>query len=99
MSKKSIDSIIYRCSANILLHDLRNNRVDDSYFILAKAYFFHKNYDTAESLLQFINQSFFDQKNEDAYLIGSNTNGTSGISNIENERFFENKNIRNSKKE
>ena len=95
MSKKSIDSIIYRCSANILLHDLRNNRVDDSYFILAKAYFFHKNYDTAESLLQFINQSFFDQKNEDAYLIGSNTNGTSGISNIENERFFENKNIRN----
>ncbi len=95
LSKKSIDSIIYRCNANIILHDLRNNRVDDSYFLLAKAYFYHNNLDTAESILQFINQAFFDQKNEDLFLIGSNLNPTSGISNVENERFFENKNIRN----
>ena len=41
-AKESIDSIIYRCNANIVLHDLRSNYVDDAYLLLAKAYMFHK---------------------------------------------------------
>jgi hypothetical protein len=97
-AKKSIDSIIYRCNANIVLHDLRNNWVDDSYLTLAKAYLFHKNFDTAGSLLQFINYSFDQKENGMDVPIGSNLRNTKGkfsIATKETESFLENRNIRN----
>ncbi len=98
ISKASIDSIIYRCNANIVLHDLRSNWVDDSYLLLAKAYLFHKNFDTAGSILQFINYSF-DEKIDGLELpIGSNMrqiNGKFSIANKETNRIWENANIRN----
>ena len=97
-SKSSIDSIIYRCNANIVLHDLRSNWVDDSYLLLAKAYLFHKDFDTAGSILQFINYSFDDKENGMDLPIGSNVRNTKGkfsIATAENNRFFENLNVRN----
>lgn len=96
-SKESIDSIIYRCNANIVLHDLRSNYVDDAYLLLAKAYLFHKNFDTAASILQFINYSFFDKEDGADQPIGSNLNksGKFSIASAENNRVWENKNIRN----
>ncbi len=96
-SKESIDSIIYRCNANIVLHDLRSNYVDDAYLTLAKAYIFHKNFDTAASILQFINYSFYDKEAGADLPIGSNINKTGkfSIATLENERAWENKNIRN----
>lgn len=96
-SKESIDSIIYRCNANIVLHDLRSNYVDEAYLTLAKAYIFHKNFDTAASILQFINYSFYDKEAGADLPIGSNLNKTGkfSIASIENERVWENKNIRN----
>ncbi len=97
-AKKSIDSIIYRCNANIVLHDLRNNWIDDSYLTLAKAYLFHKNFDTAGSLLQFINYSFDQKENGMDVPIGSNLRNTKGkfsIATKEIESFLENRNIRN----
>jgi hypothetical protein len=97
-SKYSIDSIIYRCNANIVLHDLRNNWMDDSYLLLAKAYLYHKNFDTAGSILQFINYSFDTKENGMDLPIGSNvrkTNGKFSIATKEDHRFFENANIRN----
>jgi len=98
IAKFSIDSIIYRCNANIVLHDLRSNWVDDAYLLLAKAYLFHKNFDTAGSILQFINYSFDDKENGMDLPIGSNLRNTKGkfsIATSENNRFFENKNVRN----
>ena len=98
ISKFSIDSIIYRCNANIVLHDLRSNWVDDAYLLLAKAYLFHKNFDTAGSILQFINFSFDDKENGMDMPIGSNLRNTKGkfsIATNENNRFFENLNVRN----
>ena len=98
VSKSSIDSIIYRCNANIVFHDLRNNWVDDSYLLMAKAYLYHKDFDTAGSILQFINYSF-DQKDNGADLpIGSNLRSTKGefsIATKENNRIWENQNVRN----
>jgi tetratricopeptide (TPR) repeat protein len=97
-SKNSIDSIIYRCNANIVLHDLRSNWVDDAYLLLAKAYLFHKDFDTAGSILQFINYSFDDKENGMDLPIGSNLRNTKGkfsIATAENNRFFENLNVRN----
>jgi hypothetical protein len=98
IAKNSIDSIIYRCNANIVLHDLRSNWVDDAYLLLAKAYLFHKNFDTAGSILQFINYSFDDKEDGMDLPIGSNLRNTKGkfsIATAENNRFFENLNVRN----
>ncbi len=96
-AKESIDSIIYRCNANIVLHDLRSNYVDDAYLLLAKSYLFHKNFDTAGSILQFINYTFYDKEDGADQPIGSNLNksGKFSIATAENNRVWENKNIRN----
>ena len=96
-AKESIDSIIYRCNANIVLHDLRSNYVDDAYLLLAKSYLFHKNFDTAASILQFINYSFFEKEDGADLPIGSNINksGKFSIASPENNRTWENKNVRN----
>ena len=96
-AKESIDSIIYRCNANIVLHDLRSNYVDDAYLLLAKAYLFHKNFDTAASILQFINYSFSEKEDGADQPIGSNisNSGKFSIASAENNRIWENKNVRN----
>ena len=97
-SKKDIDSIIYRCNANVVLHDLRSNWVDDAYLLLAKAYLFHKNFDTAGSLLQYINYAFDTKEAGMDIPIGSNLRNTKGqfsIATREDNKFYENRNIRN----
>jgi hypothetical protein len=96
-AKESIDSIVYRCNANIVLHDLRSNYVDDAYLLLAKSYLFHKNFDTAASILQFINYSFYDKEAGADQPIGSNLNksGKFSIASVEDNRAWENKNVRN----
>ena len=98
ISKNSIDSIIYRCNANIVLHDLRSNWVDDSYLLLAKAYLFHKNFDTAGSILQFINYSFDEKDDGVDQPIGSNlrqVDGNFSIASKEQNRIWEKAAIRN----
>ena len=97
-SKYSFDSIIYRCNANIVLHDLRSNWVDDAYLLLGKAYLFHRNFDTAASILQFINYSFDENANGADLPIGSSLRNTSGrfsVSNKDDNSFFKNGNVRN----
>ena len=97
-AKESIDSIIYRCNANIVLHDLRSNYVDDAYLLLAKSYLFHKNFDTAGSLLQYINYAFDNKEAGMDIPIGSNLRNTKGqfsIATKEDNKFYENRNIRN----
>ncbi len=98
IAKSSIDSIIYRANANIVLHDLRNNWVDDAYLLMAKAYLFHKNFDTAGSILQFINYAFDEKENGADLPIGSNLRNTKGkfsIATAETNRIWENENVRN----
>lgn len=97
-AKHSLDSMVYRCNANIVLHDLRSNYVDDAYLMLAKVYLFHKNFDTAGSILQFINYSFDEKENGADIPVGSNVRNTKGkfsIATPENNRLWENVNVRN----
>ena len=97
-AKHNIDSMVYRCNANIVLHDLRSNYVDDAYLMLAKTYLFHKNFDTAGSILQFINYSFDEKENGADLPVGSNVRNTKGkfsIATPENNRLWENMNVRN----
>ena len=97
-SKSSFDSIIYRCNANIVLHDLRSNWVDDAYLLLGKSYLFHRNFDTAASIFQFINYSFDEKENGLDLPIGSNIKIGSGrfsVANKDDNSFFKNGNVRN----
>src|SRR6187551_3089866 len=70
-----IDSILQKCTAGILLHDLRNDWIDNLYLVMGKAYLLRKNFDSAAMTFQFINYSYA-PKEKDGYdkPIGSNAN-------------------------
>jgi len=78
-SKADLDSIVYKCTAGILLHDLRNSWIDNMYLLLAKAYFFRKDFDSAAYTLQYLNFSYA-PKEEGNYdiPIGSNASNDKG---------------------
>ena len=70
-----LDSVIYKANAGILLHDLRNDWVDNMYMLMGKAYYFRQVFDTAYLTFQYINYAF-SPKEKDGYdkVIGSNSN-------------------------
>src|ERR1700739_4636354 len=45
--KRDLDSIIIRCTAGILIHDLRNDWIDNLYLLMGEAYFYKKDFDSA----------------------------------------------------
>jgi len=77
--KGELDSVIYKSTAGILLHDLRSDWVDNMYLIMAKAYFYRNNLDSALGTLQYINFAFA-PKEEGNYdkPIGSNASNETG---------------------
>ncbi len=79
-SKNDIDSAIYKCTAGILLHDLRNDWIDNLYILLGKAYMYRKDFDSAQQSFQYINYAFA-PKEDGGYDIplGSNASNTNGI--------------------
>ncbi len=70
-----LDSVLYKANAGILLHDLRNDWVDNLYMLMGQAYYFREVYDTAYFTFQYINYAF-SPKESDGYdkTIGSNSN-------------------------
>ena len=96
--KTELDSVIYRCTAGILLHDLRTNWVDDFYLLMGKAYFLKKDFDSAGLTFQFINYNLFPRKkkdDDDNKVVGSNEAqtgvGSVSIANKEPKGFYNNK--------
>lgn len=71
-----IDTIIYKCNAGILLHDLRNDWVDDLYFLMGKAYYLRKNFDSAEQVFLYVNYAFAPKDDGYDIPVGSNASGT-----------------------
>lgn len=73
--KNDLDSVIYKSTAGVLLHDLRSNWVDNLYLLIGKAYFFKKDFDSAYMTFQYLNYAF-SPKEKDGYdkVIGSNSN-------------------------
>jgi outer membrane protein assembly factor BamD (BamD/ComL family) len=73
--KNDLDSVIYKSTAGILLHDLRNDWVDNLYMLIGRAYFLRNQLDSAFFTFQYINYAF-SPKEEDGYdkVIGSNQN-------------------------
>ena len=78
-NKTELDSIVYKCTAGILLHDLRNDWIDNMFLLLGKAYFFRNDLDSASLTLQYINFAFA-PKEAGGYdiPIGSNASNAQG---------------------
>lgn len=74
-----IDTIIYKCTAGILLHDLRSDWVDKLYLLMGKAYLYRKNFDSASNVFNYINYAFSPKDNGYDIPIGSNASNTNGI--------------------
>lgn len=81
----NIDSIIYKCNAGILLHDLRNDWVDNLYLLLGEAYYFRKNFDSAAAVFQYINYAFAPKDEGYDIPVGSNVSSKNGVFSISTE--------------
>jgi len=70
-----VDTVIQKCTAGILLHDLRNDWVDNLYVLIGRSYLLKKQYDSAAMTFQYVNYAF-SPKEKDGYdkVIGSNSN-------------------------
>ena len=72
--KIELDSVIYKATGGILIHDLRTDWVDNLYLLIGKAYYYRKLYDSAALTFQFINYNLFPRKKheEDNRIVGAN---------------------------
>lgn len=78
-AKSDLDSVLYKCTAGILLHDLRSDWVDKLYLLMGKAYLYRKDFDSATNVFQYINYAFAPKDNGYDIPIGSNASNTNGI--------------------
>lgn len=76
---EDIDSIVYKCTAGILLHDLRNDWVDNLYMVLGKSYILRKAFDSASGCFQYINFTYAPKDEGYDIPLGSNVSGTKGV--------------------
>ncbi|HVZ96208.1 MAG TPA: tetratricopeptide repeat protein [Chitinophagaceae bacterium] len=75
--KSDLDSVIYKATAGILIHDLRTNWVDNFYLLIGEAYYLRKDFDSAAMTFQFINYNLYPhkKKDDDQLIVGSNEYG------------------------
>lgn len=87
--KSELDSVIYKAKTGILMHDLRNDWIDDMYMLWGQAYFLQEQYDSAYQMFQFINYAFADKEKDGYYkYIGSRESaGANRISSDETLKF------------
>ncbi|MEJ7737377.1 MAG: tetratricopeptide repeat protein [Chitinophagaceae bacterium] len=73
--KNDLDSVILKSTAGVLIHDLRNDWVDNLYLLIGKAYYLRNEQDSAYLSFQYLNYAF-SPKEKDGYdkVIGSNEN-------------------------
>lgn len=75
----NVDSVIFKCNAGILLHDLRSDWVDDMYMLLGKAYLYRKDFDSAHYVFQYLNYIYAPKDDGYDIPIGSNASGNDGV--------------------
>ena len=81
--KTDLDSVIYKSTAGVLIHDLRNDWIDNLYILIGRAYYLRNDLDSAYLTFQYINYAF-SPKEKDGYdkVIGSNEEGKSNAFSI-----------------
>jgi hypothetical protein len=90
-AKGQIDSVIYKCTAGILLHDLRSDWVDQMYLLMGNAYMHRKDFDSAAWVFNYINYAFAAKDEGYDLPIGSNVSskgGTFSVSTDEKRNFW-----------
>lgn len=81
MDSIQLDSITYKASSGIALHDLRNDWVDNLYLLWGASYYLQKDFDSAYQMFQFINYAFAPKEKGGYYrTIGSARDGNSALS-------------------
>src|SRR5258705_2732896 len=76
-----LDSVTYKSSTAIALHDLRNDWVDNMYMLWGTAYYLEKKFDSAYLMFQFINYAFAPKEKDGYYkAIGSSRDGNTAFS-------------------
>ena len=83
--KTELDSVIYKATAGILIHDLRSDWVDNLYLLIGEAYYFRKDFDSASMTFQFINYNLFPRKKkteDDQLVVGTNENASNNSMSI-----------------
>ncbi len=85
--KSELDSVLLKATAGILLHDLRNDWVDNMYLLMGKAFYLRKDFDSAAATFQFIQFNLFPRnKNEDdSRIVGTSDASSNGIISIANK--------------
>ena len=80
-NKSQLDSVIYKSTTGIVLHDLRNDWIDNLYLLTGAAYYLRKQFDSAYLTFQFINYAFADKEKDGYYKnIGSRLDGNNALS-------------------
>jgi hypothetical protein len=75
-----LDSISYKAQTGIVLHDLRNDWVDNLYLLWGASYYLKQQFDSAYLMFQFINYAFAEKEKDGYYkTIGSAMDGNSAI--------------------
>jgi len=85
-----LDSVIIKANNGILLHDLRNDWVDDLYFLMGQSYYYQQKFDSAYDVFQYINYNFQPrEKDEIGYekSIGSNINSKGNVFTISSKEY------------
>ncbi|MFY7880142.1 MAG: tetratricopeptide repeat protein [Lacibacter sp.] len=78
-----LDSVIYKATAGIVLHDLRNSYIDNLYLLIGKSFFYWQKFDSAYRIFQFINYNFYPKAKDEYFIVvGSNTTATNGTLNF-----------------
>src|SRR5438552_11927785 len=76
-----LDSVIYKATSGIVLHDLRSDWADNMYLLWGAAHYLQKEFDSAYLTFQFINYAFAPKEKDGYYqYIGSGMDGNSAIS-------------------
>ncbi len=76
-----LDSISYKSSTAIALHDLRNDWIDNMYLLWGTSYYLQKEFDSAYLMFQFINYAFAPKEKDGYYkAIGSSRDGNTAFS-------------------
>ena len=85
--KTELDSVIYKATAGILLHDLRSDWVDNMYLLIGKSYYYRNELDSAALTFQFINYNLFPRKKkeDDSRIVGTTDEPGTGALSIANK--------------
>jgi outer membrane protein assembly factor BamD (BamD/ComL family) len=78
---QQLDSVIYKAQTGIVMHDLRNDWIDNLYMLWGASWYFQKKFDSASLMFQFINYAFAEKEKDGYYrYIGSRMDGNNALS-------------------